>query len=79
MAKEIEFKCPRCGGKAFYYGGGRAACIVHGWLLYTEIPSEIYTPSNNWLHLTASGVDTAAIKRKISSLLKKALAKHGGK
>jgi hypothetical protein len=36
-------------------------------------------PSNNLLHLTASGVGTAAIKRKFSSLLKKALAKHGGK
>ena len=79
MSKEIEFKCPHCGGKAFYYGGGRAACLYHGWLIYTDIPSEIYTPSNNWLHLTASGVSKQAFERKISSLIKKALAQIGGK
>lgn len=45
--KEIEFKCPRCGGKAYYYPSTfQAGCIIHGWLLYTEIPQEIRTPPN---------------------------------
>jgi len=79
MKKEIEFKCPRCSGKAFYYGGGRAACINHGWLLYTEIPPEIYTPSSNWLLLTDFSISKQTFERKISSLIKKVLAQIGGK
>lgn len=35
------FKCPRCGKTAFYYGKGKAGCLLCGWLLYTEIPKEI--------------------------------------
>jgi hypothetical protein len=46
--KEVEFKCPRCGGKAFYYPVTRqAGCLLHGWLLYTEIPQEVKKPKQN--------------------------------
>lgn len=39
---EIEFRCPRCGSRAFYYPlSGMAGCVIHGWLLYTEIPQEL--------------------------------------
>ncbi len=67
MEKTIEFKCPRCGGKAYYYPKTlQAGCPQSGWLLYTEIPQEIRTPSNK------ACTGRKAVQRVFKKLLKAA-------
>ena len=39
--KPIKFACPFCGKEAYYYGRTSAACVYHGWLLYTDIPKDV--------------------------------------
>jgi ribosomal protein S27E len=44
--KHIEFKCPRCGGKAMAYTRAIAGCEMCGSLLYTEIPQDVKSRLN---------------------------------
>lgn len=75
MTKPIPFPCPH--GKkphdAYYHGGTFAGCLIHGRLLYTDIPQELRNKKGFKSQLTRIlEKDTKKrenIKKKIGRLL----------
>jgi hypothetical protein len=59
---EIKFKCPHGDHSAIFYSdGGFAGCIIHGVLLYTDIPPETRKEhKSRWTALISSDIELPA-------------------
>lgn len=81
MTKPITFPCPH--GKkphdAYYHGNQFAVCLMHGRLLYTDIPQELKSKKKFKSQLTRlieeDEKSRARVKRKLGKLLANAFTK----
>ncbi len=73
MTKPIAFQCPHGKHLAYYHGDNFAGCLIHGRLLYTDIPQELKDKKNFKTQLTRAMDSLIDERVRLKKRMRKAL------